>query len=71
MKRERELLATRRDAGYVIAGRCSICHRPFESPIRIAAQASSQVFREFDNHACDEDVNQAAARIVRETTESH
>jgi hypothetical protein len=51
---ERELISTMRDEGYVVAGRCSVCHHTFESPIHIALEASSDVVRQFDNHVCKE-----------------
>jgi hypothetical protein len=35
----------------------------------VAGSAEQELQALFDNHACDEDANQAAARIVRETTE--
>ncbi len=55
-----------------VRGRCSQCRRPFEvrlieherlEPAKMGLQAM------FDAHVCDEDANQAAARIVRETTQ--
>jgi hypothetical protein len=69
MPKRRELLAIRRHENLIVAGRCSICHRPFESSLAIPQLASRQVASEFDAHGCDEDFSQAAARIVRETTE--
>jgi len=69
MPKKRELIAIRRHENLVVAGRCSICHRPFESRLLIPQLASREVAGEFDAHACDEDFSQAAARIVRETTE--
>jgi hypothetical protein len=66
--KKRELIAIRRNGDYIVAGRCSICHRPFESRLAVPQLASHEVVSEFDAHICNEDVNQAAARIVRETT---
>jgi hypothetical protein len=67
--KKRELLVIESREGYVVAGRCSVCHRPFSTPLMVVVDASHDIVRQFDAHVCNEDVNQAAARIVRETTE--
>jgi len=69
MSKKRELLPVRRRDNLVVAGRCSICHRPFESSLAIPQVASRQIVSDFDVHTCDEDANQAAARVVRESTD--
>jgi hypothetical protein len=61
---ERELIATQRDAKYVVGGRCSVCSLAFDSPIHSALRASNQVVRDFENHTCRTEANHAAARIV-------
>jgi hypothetical protein len=68
MPKKRELLPIRRHDNLVVAGRCSICHRPFESRFVVPELASRAVKSEFDTHVCNEDANQAAARVVREST---
>jgi enhancing lycopene biosynthesis protein 2 len=69
MTKVRRLIPTRYANALVVEGRCSVCHRPFDSPLeKIAIDASNQVVRDFDAHICNEDVSQAAAGIVRKIT---
>ena len=51
--------------------RCSKCQRVFPVPGGDMSdeQKSARVKAEFDKHNCKEDANQAAARVVRESTE--
>jgi hypothetical protein len=54
--------------GAVVGGRCSICHRPFE--VAPGKTESLSAIRErlnglFEAHTCDEDISQAASRVVR------
>jgi hypothetical protein len=70
--RSRKFDVSKLQNGIPLGGRCSVCHRPFEVELRenealIAAHDRLVVM--FNQHVCDEDANQAAARIVRETTE--
>jgi hypothetical protein len=67
--KERELLVSKSNDGYIVGGRCSGCHRPFDSAIHEPMAASNEVVRQFESHACNEDANQAAARVVRASTE--
>jgi hypothetical protein len=48
--------------------RCSACKRVFAAK---GADAATDLRQQFEDHNCNpnEDVNEAAARIVRETTE--
>ena len=55
-----------------MAGRCSVCHRPFEiEPNDKDSPASIQLELRaiFDNHTCNEDFSQAAFRAVKEATD--
>jgi len=56
-------MPSRIELGVPVAGRCSVCHRPFEiepndkdSPASIQQELRAL----FDNHTCDEDFSQAA-----------
>jgi len=60
--RNRELVATRRENGVVVAGRCSLCDRPFEPILVTIAEARSEVVNEFEQHVCDADSNPASDR---------
>ena len=73
MKPERILVPFRTARDIPIAGRCSQCHRPFEVPLameskRSVDRAHRRLMAQFNDHACNEDANQAAFRVVREAT---
>lgn len=62
------------ESGGVLSGRCSVCHRPFEvsaKPTDAPGSAIQELNALFDDHTCDEDFSQAAARIVKETTQNN
>lgn len=64
MKSERQLKVTKYKDGFVIAGQCSVCHRPFEVDFTIEDSLSSveeTIKTMFEEHSCNEDPNQAAA----------
>lgn len=70
--RRRTLIPSKVEYGTIFGGGCSVCHRPFEVVVggtESLSQAHERLLRAFNEHVCDEDANQAAARIVRETTE--
>jgi hypothetical protein len=72
--RRRRLIVSNVEFGTTTAGRCSVCHRPFEielGPSEALSEAKERLMVLFEAHVCNEDANQAAARIVRETTEKH
>ena len=49
----------------------SRCHRPFEVQIgskEALSAGNERLMQQFAAHACGEDANQAAVRIVREAT---
>jgi hypothetical protein len=53
-----------------LLGICEYCNEQFTSGLMPVAAAKDDIQERFDAHKCEpEDVNQAAARIVRETTE--
>jgi hypothetical protein len=71
---KRKLIAIGTTDGLVTSGRCSVCKRPFlpktgerPSPKTI----HSDLLAAFEAHNCREDASQAAARVVRESTEDH
>jgi hypothetical protein len=48
---------------------CEFCDRQFKSRSSNLMEAGQDVKAQFDDHTCKhEDVNQAAARVVREAT---
>jgi hypothetical protein len=56
--------------GFLVAGRCSICHRPFEVDAEesdLPPSVRQELVALFEDHTCNEDVNQAAAPIITET----
>jgi hypothetical protein len=59
--------------GQPVTARCSHCDRLFlEKPKHDRERTDEMLLRlraEFDQHNCNEDASQAAARIVREATE--
>jgi len=51
-------------------GICEYCNKQFESRHPDEAQAEKEITSQFNCHICwREDFNQAAARVVRESTE--
>ncbi len=70
--RKRRLIVSKIEYGTTTAGRCSVCHRPFEVELggkEVLSEAKERLMALFEQHVCDEDFSQAAARIVRETTD--
>lgn len=64
MKPERQLDGTKRKDGWMIAGQCSVCHRPFEVDYTIEDSLSvveEKLKAMFDAHICGEDGNQTDA----------
>jgi hypothetical protein len=71
--RRRRLIFFKVEYGAPVAARCSVCHRPFEVTLGKSDaldSAHNKLADMFDEHTCLEDVNQNAARIVRETAEN-
>ena len=71
-KSQRKLNITKYKSGFAIAGRCSACHRPFEVDFSIEdslPRVEVALKELFDAHNCDEDISQAAFRVVQEATE--
>jgi hypothetical protein len=75
-KRKRELIFTPANNARLVATRCNGCnwHASVEYSSNQTAGEAAQAA--FDAHHCEayplhEDVNQAAARIVKETTDKH
>ncbi len=69
--RRRTLIPSNVEYGTPTAGRCSVCHRSFEIELgthEALSAAKERLLAMFNEHVCNEDANQAAARIVRETT---
>ena len=67
MPKSRQLVYSQAPRITVIAGWCSACHHPFEVTVgqyEPLSAANERLLASFDAHICDEDVNQAAARIV-------
>jgi len=53
-----------------LLGVCEYCNAQFESGLMPVEAAKADIQERFNVHKCErEDVNQAAARIVRETTD--
>jgi hypothetical protein len=53
-----------------LLGICEQCNAQFSSGLMPVEAAKADIQERFDAHKCErEDMNQAAARIVRETTE--
>src|ERR1700722_7962928 len=72
-KHDRVLQFEAIEQGKPIKGRCSICHRPFSAKPNPGGRTDDALLRiraEFEAHNCHEDASQAAARIVREATDS-
>ena len=72
MTARRKFIASKVLYGTTVAGRCSVCHRPFEVELgekEALSAANERLMAQFNKHVCNEDVNQAAARIMRDTTE--
>jgi hypothetical protein len=68
----RRLIFSNVTCGAPVAGHCSVCHRPFEIAFddkMTLGEAHDRLAEMFNVHVCNEEVNQAAARIVRETAE--
>jgi hypothetical protein len=67
MTTARQLLITHLVDGISVSGRCSRCHRPFAVTTQnvTATAANAQLMADFAAHYCNEDVNRAAALIVR------
>ena len=67
------MIVSRIEYGTPMAGRCSVCHRPFEvelgkeEPLSVAKERLNALFGQ---HVCDEDSSLAALRAVREATEN-
>ena len=58
--RRRTLIPSKVEYGTPTAGRCSVCHRPFEIQIggtESLSKAHERLLRMFDEHVCDEDAN--------------
>ena len=69
--RRRTLVTTKVEFGTVTAARCSVCYRPFEVKVGASealSEAYERLLNEFEKHVCDEDISQAAFRVVREAT---
>jgi hypothetical protein len=69
MMEARRLIPMKYVDTFTVAGRCSACDRAFDSANGSPIDASNEVERQFDAHTCNEDVNQGAGRIVRESSE--
>jgi hypothetical protein len=70
-QRKRTLKITKPNGGITV--RCSRCMRVFFSSSKegdFAGEKALDIQVQFDKHDCYEDANQAAARIVRDTTEN-
>jgi hypothetical protein len=66
---ERSLHVINDAQGYPSSGVCTVCNRRFIARPKTGEDAMHCLTREFNDHNCKEDANQAAARIVRESTE--
>ena len=52
-------------------GVCEYCNMQFSTVTALGARIKTSIQEQFNAHKCErEDVNQAAARIVKEATES-
>jgi hypothetical protein len=69
MSKARELVITKLANGVAVEGRCARCQRPFETHATDTIKANEELMALFADHVCNEDINQAAARVVREATE--
>ena len=61
--RRRTLIATKVRYGARVAGRCSVCHRPFEIDLNEHSSldnANQKLAAIFEEHTCEEDMNQPA-----------
>jgi hypothetical protein len=68
----RELKFAKMVTNAPISARCSVCQRVFIAKPGASDRTDDLALRiraEFDQHNCDEDASQAAARIVRGATE--
>jgi hypothetical protein len=66
MAKPRALMATHLEGGFAVSGRCSRCHRPFDSkPSPSPIIANRELLAAFEQHVCDEDSGQAALRVAR------
>jgi hypothetical protein len=69
---KRRLIVSRVVFGTTVAGRCSVCHRPFEvepGHSEALSEVKERPMALFEQHVCDEDFSQAAARVVKEATD--
>jgi hypothetical protein len=69
---KRKLRIVRRTNNIPVLGVCEYCNMQFPAhqPVSGQAEAQASIQQQFNAHKCKrEDVNQAAARIVRESTD--
>ena len=67
----RKLIQQELKGGWVVSGTCSVCGMRFKpkTPSASSKQIQGELTASFNSHNCTDDANQAAARIVRESTE--
>ena len=69
---KRKLRIVRRTNNIPVLGVCEFCNMQFPAhqPLSGPSEAQAAIQQQFNAHKCErEDVNQAAARIVSESTE--
>jgi hypothetical protein len=63
MARPRKLIPPKKLREGFISGRCSVCRRPFEMPIRESEDQSRDSLQAiFDHHVCDDGFTQGNKR---------
>ena len=73
MKRKRRFMPSKIVGGVTLAGRCSVCQRPFEvatQALEFPGTADQELNALFQNHFCDEDSSRVPLRVVSEATEN-
>lgn len=71
--KERRLIPTKFVRGVPAAGRCSVCHRPFEvqvpsDSLESLGNSRHWLLVDFGSHTCDDAFSQTALHIVRKST---